>query len=94
MTATYLEYRIGCEKSEIIIAINKVPIKTVNDNHRATRYPEKDLVKLKTMDKTISVYIKIVNILELPDVQNCSVNGIVKQARIVWRLTSGAQKAF
>jgi hypothetical protein len=93
-TATYLEYRIGCENKEIIIAIVRVPIKINNDNHRAMRYSANDFLKLNNIDKTIRAYIKIDKYLEYGVVQNCSVNGIVKQETIVGRLTSGAQKAL
>jgi hypothetical protein len=64
MTTTYLEYKIGCENKEIVIAIIKVPTKINNDNHRTNRYSAKDFVKLNIIVKPIRVYIKIVKDLE------------------------------
>ena len=64
ITATNLEYRIGCENKEIMAAISKVPRKINNDNHRTNRYSENDLVKLNIMVNTIRVYIKIDKDLE------------------------------
>jgi hypothetical protein len=93
ITATYLEYNIGCENREITAANNSVPTKINSDNHRADLYSENDFVKLKIMVTTIRTYIRIVIVLEYPLAQNCSENGIVKHDRIPGKLTAGAQNA-
>ncbi len=63
ITATYLEYSIGCENREIIPAQNNVPAKINNDSQRAVLYSENDFLKLNTIVRTIRAYIRAIRIL-------------------------------